>query len=49
MTLPQQYLEENYGRFEPESQALIDLVVRLLQRVDALEAQVQRLRKDVNE
>ena len=43
MNNPQEYLEAKYGSFPLEAQALTDLVIRLLQRVDAIEAQVARL------
>jgi hypothetical protein len=46
---PRGFLEDNYGRFSQETKSLIDLVVELLDRVDALEQQVRSLRKDLNE
>lgn len=38
MRNPKEFLESQYGAFEPESQALADLVLDLLRRVEGLEA-----------
>lgn len=40
---PRGFLEDNYGKFSEAEQALIDLVVRLIERVDSLETQLQAL------